>query len=169
MNSQGSDSKSLDCEAAGIAYFLLTHGRRSLQPQISLIGRGDTQKDIATLQHGKLYHRMRVPQVAGDAGNHVKEAKLESEGKSDYVFVQLDLEVEPVKIGWANMDAVEEIVDLWITPLMWDKDGKFVEGLILAAASGENNFRRVGHFTNLPGPRDIGWIEDAPKQTITLV
>lgn len=67
------------------------------------------------------------------------------------------------------MDAVEERADFWITPLMWDKEGEFVEGLVLAAAFGEYYFRRVGHFTNLFGSRDIRWIENAAKQIITLV
>lgn len=101
--------------------------------------------------------------------SQVMEAKLETEGQSGFVSMQLDLEAEPVKTGWANMDAVEERANVWITPLRWDKEGEFVEGLILAAAFGEHYFRRVGLFTNLFGSRDIRWIENAPKKIITLV
>lgn len=108
--------------------------------------------------------------------SHLKEARLEynSGGISGHVFVHLDSETEPVKIGWAHMDAAEQLIDdIWIIPLMWDRDGVFVEGLVMAAAAaaplGDCYFRRVGHFTNLYGSRDIRWIENAPKQTITLV
>lgn len=101
--------------------------------------------------------------------SYVMEAKLESKGQSGHVYVQLNLEAEPVKIGWANLDAVEERVDVWITPLMWDKEGEFVEGLILASTLRESYFRRVGRFTNIFGLRDIRWIENASKQIITLV
>lgn len=103
--------------------------------------------------------------------SNIKEAKLESQSQSGHVLVQLDSEVELVKIGWANMDAAEEKNEVfWISPLMWDKEGASVEGLILAtAASNEYCFRRVGQFTNLVSSRDIRWIESAPKQIITLV
>ena len=103
--------------------------------------------------------------------SHIKEAKLESQSQSGHVLVQLDSEVEPVKIGCANMDAAEEKNEVfWISPLMWDKEGASVKGLILAtAASNEYCFRRVGQFTNLVSSRDIRWIESASKQIITLV
>lgn len=101
--------------------------------------------------------------------SHIRKAKLESKSESGYVSAQLDSEAEPVKIGWADIDAMEKKDEVWITPLIWDKEGASVEGLILAATSSENYFRRVGHFTNLFGSRDIRWIENAPKQIITLV
>lgn len=102
--------------------------------------------------------------------SHMKKAKLESESESGHVSVQLDSDAEPVKIGWANIDAIEKKDEVWITPLIWDKEGTSIEGLILAAASaGGNCFRRVGHFTNLFGLKDIRWIENAPQQIITLV
>lgn len=101
--------------------------------------------------------------------SHTRKAKLESKSESGYVSVQLDSEAEPVKIGWADIDAMEKKDEVWITPLIWDKESASVEGLILAATSSENYFRRVGHFTNLFGSRDIRWIENAPKQIITLV
>lgn len=102
--------------------------------------------------------------------SHVRKAKLESKSESGHVSMQLDSEAEPVKIGWADIDAMEKRDEVWITPLIWDKEGGSVEGLVLAAASNsENYFRRVGHFTNLLSSRDIRWIESAPKQIITLV
>lgn len=102
--------------------------------------------------------------------SYMRKAQLESKNESGHVSVQLGSEAAPVKMGWADIDAVEEKDEVWLTPLIWDKEGASVEGLILAAASNsENYFRRVGHFTNLFGSRDIRWIENVPKQIITLV
>lgn len=104
--------------------------------------------------------------------SHIQKAKLESKCKSGHVSVQLDSDSEAalVKIGWADIDAMEEKDEVWLIPFIWDKEGASVEGLILAAASNcENYFRRVGRFTNLFGSKDIRWIKNAPRQIITLV
>ena len=102
--------------------------------------------------------------------SHIRKVQLESKSKSGHASVQLDREAEPVKIGWADIDAMEKKDEVWLTLLIWDKEGKSVKGLILAAASkSEKYFRHVGHFTNLFGSRDIRWIENAPKEIITLV
>lgn len=102
--------------------------------------------------------------------SHIRQAKLESKSKSGHVSVELDSEAEPINVAWVDIDAMEEKDEVWLIPLIWDKEGASVEGLILAAASNcENCFRRVGHFTNLFGSRDTRWIENAPKQIINLV
>ncbi|KAI5796016.1 hypothetical protein FPQ18DRAFT_303685 [Pyronema domesticum] len=104
---------------------------------------------------------------------HLKEATLQytkSDQKSGNTLVQLDMDgvSEVVSVGWARMDALEEKSNIWIIPMLWDKGGEFMEGLIVTAA-GEGYFRRVGHFTNHYGSKDITWVSSAPKQIITLI
>jgi hypothetical protein len=100
---------------------------------------------------------------------HLKEARLESGGKSGNLLVSLDGEAEPVKIGWVHMDAEEDREDIRIIPVMWDRDGAFMEGLVVAAGGAESCWRRVGHFANNHGSKDIRWVEGTPKQIITII
>ena len=98
----------------------------------------------------------------------LKEVTLESSGKPGKVFIRSDLEVEPINIGWARLDAMEERGDTYVIPLMWDDGGAFMEGLIVSEVS-DGCFRRVGLFSNNYKSTDIKWIEGISKEVIKIV
>jgi len=98
----------------------------------------------------------------------LKEVKLDSEEKSSNVLIRSGPEGALMNIGQATFDAKERRDNTYCIPLMWDKGGAFVEGLIVSAVSG-GCFRRVGRFTNKYKSTDIKWIEGASKQTLKII
>jgi hypothetical protein len=97
---------------------------------------------------------------------HLKEVTLEE--KSRNVLIRSDPEGALVNIGQATFDAKERRDNTYCIPLMWDKGGAFVEGLIVSAVSGDY-FRRVGRFTNKYKSTDIKWIKVVSKQVIKII
>ncbi len=87
---------------------------------------------------------------------------------SGKVFVASDLGKEPVDVGWANMDATEERGRSFAIPLIWDRGGAFVEGLIVYEVDG-GRFRRIGHFSNNSASKDVRWIERLSKRVVEVV
>jgi hypothetical protein len=98
----------------------------------------------------------------------LKEVTLESDEKSSSVLIKSGSEGALMNIGQATFDAGERRDKTYCIPLMWDKGGAFVEGLIVSAVSGDC-FRRVGRFTNKHKSTDIKWIEGALKQTLKII
>ncbi|KAI5780496.1 heterokaryon incompatibility protein-domain-containing protein [Geopyxis carbonaria] len=91
--------------------------------------------------------------------------------------VTVELDGDKVSAGRASMDAPEEPGRRWVVLIMWDKGGAWVEGLIVTEANagdgqGGNDRvakRRVGHFENTYGSKDISWMMGATKELIVLV
>ncbi|KAF8247982.1 hypothetical protein K440DRAFT_681252 [Wilcoxina mikolae CBS 423.85] len=103
----------------------------------------------------------------------LKEARFKPHtvgSQSGELFVkehQVDGRVsQPVPIG-AYLDSVEEVSEVWLVPILWDRKNVSMKGLVLAT-TGKGCFSQVGYFSSDMNT-DIRWAEKYLKQIITII
>ncbi|KAI0355499.1 HET-domain-containing protein [Trametes cingulata] len=77
---------------------------------------------------------------------------------------------EPLLIGCAYPDALEDVQEVWAVPMIWNEAMQYAAGLIIAAADEEGKCRRVGYFHSPEdSPGGLSWMLGQDQQEITLV
>ncbi|EJF57964.1 HET-domain-containing protein [Dichomitus squalens LYAD-421 SS1] len=97
---------------------------------------------------------------------------LAPEAPQDVLFPHVSpvAQAERMHIGCAYPDAVEDVLEIWAVPVLWNELRQYAAGLIVTRAGEGDQYRRVGYFHSPEdSPAGLSWMLSQDRREIVVV